>query len=142
MGLFSGIKKSSRPEPAPAPASTSLSANFDVRTWKDFNEEIFAFLKESGVFEDLNKIDQRFYFTAELVPEPSNQYDRSAIQVYAKVKGKKSKYRIGYVPSPDNQSILALIPKAKAENYYWSGTAYYNFVTGCDFTINLRKSKF
>jgi hypothetical protein len=141
MGLFASIKKTAAKEQSPAQGGT-LSAGFEVTTWNDFNEGIFSFLKESGVFDEITSADKRIYFTAQLVPEPDNVHDKHAIKVLAKAKGKKVAYQIGYVPAPKNVEIGALIPRAAAENYYWSGTTYYSFITGCSFTVNLKKSKF
>ena len=139
MGLFS--KKKNNEETINNNLQPTVTYPFEVTYWNAQREGIEQLINELEL--DLNSDDPSAFLKCKLVPEPDNEHDKNAIQVYAGVRGRNTKYYlIGYVPSDIAQDLKPDIKKVVSNSHYWLLRIKFDIIYGLRFDVWLKESKF
>lgn len=116
-----------------------------VMTWNKHSEELVKLFKSLGLtFEDMEDGRTSTYLSCKLKRERDNEFDSNAVIVCAKPRGAKFKdyYDIGYIPSEVTADVMEDNKKVTSQTHYWSLKMYFDIVTGVEFSLSLKESKY
>ena len=141
MGLLKkALEKATPVKATPVAAKPSVNYPIEVRFWKDHRDGITDLLRALDFTVD--DFGEWYTLRGKLVPEPDNEVDKNAIQVYAGPKGKRNWFYIGYIPSDDAPYIKPDIKKVVSGTHYWSIRMKFDVAYGLEFDLRLKESQF
>ena len=142
MSLF---RKTPKQTATVAPTEPSITYPIEVKYWNDHRDGIIELLKSLDFkIDDMEEGRFSTYLKCKLVPNPSNDFDKDAVKVYALPKGSRSKtmFDIGYIPSEFTPHIKKDMKKVNDKTHYWSLRMRVDIIYGIEFRLSLKESKY
>lgn len=141
MSLF---RKTPKQTATVKPSEPSISYPIEVKFWNDHRDGIIQLLDSLEFnIDDMEEGRYATFLKCKLVPNPSNEYDKNAVKVFAAPKGKsKTMFDIGYIPSDIAPYIKADIKKVNAKTHFGSLKMRIDVIYGIDFSLSLKESKY
>lgn len=116
-----------------------------IKSWNKHREGVLQLCKSLGLtLDDMEDGRMTAYLKCKLALEPDNEYDSDAVKVYASPRGAKYKtfYDIGYIPSEWTSEVMRDNKKVTSKTHYWNLQMRIDIISGTEFNLYLKESKF